>query len=273
MNSYEDIKNMLAIFGVPRSGTSWVGQIFNSSPRVAYRFQPLFSYEFKDRINENSSSADIEKFNQDLLNARSDFVLQKTNISGKEGPGFIKSYVDTLVWKEVRYLNVIENIIANSEYKLILVARHPCGVINSWLQAPKEFNKSWDITKEWRFAEKKNLNKPEEYNGYEKWKEAAKIFIKAKKEFPEKVMIVKYEDLVAEPYKKTKAMFDFASLPLEEQTTAFLQDSTSTTDKDPYGVFRKFPDTQKWKNELDKDIADKILADFNNSQLKSELGY
>ena len=37
------MKNV-AIFGVPRSGTSWLGQIFNSSPMVAYRFQPLFSY-------------------------------------------------------------------------------------------------------------------------------------------------------------------------------------------------------------------------------------
>ena len=38
----------LALFGCPRSGTSWLGQIFNSAPDVAYRYQPLFSYEFKD---------------------------------------------------------------------------------------------------------------------------------------------------------------------------------------------------------------------------------
>ena len=39
-------------FGVPRSGTSWFGELFNSSPRVAYRFQPLFSYAFKDAIKD-----------------------------------------------------------------------------------------------------------------------------------------------------------------------------------------------------------------------------
>lgn len=49
----------IAIFGVPRSGTSWLGQLFNSSERVAYRYQPLFSYAFKGRLNENSTLDEI----------------------------------------------------------------------------------------------------------------------------------------------------------------------------------------------------------------------
>ena len=38
----------VAIHGVPRSGTSWIGEIINSSPNVLYKFQPLFSYALKD---------------------------------------------------------------------------------------------------------------------------------------------------------------------------------------------------------------------------------
>ena len=38
---------IISIHGVPRSGTSWLGQILDSSPKVRYKFQPLFSYAFK----------------------------------------------------------------------------------------------------------------------------------------------------------------------------------------------------------------------------------
>jgi len=71
-----------AIFGVPRSGTSWLGQIFNSSPNVAYRFQPLFSYAFKSRLNEHSTADDIENFSRDILNTSDEFVTQKKKYSG-----------------------------------------------------------------------------------------------------------------------------------------------------------------------------------------------
>ena len=52
----------IAIHSVPRSGSSWLGQILNSSPKVCFRFQPLFSYAFKDYLNEKSSQEDIMTF-------------------------------------------------------------------------------------------------------------------------------------------------------------------------------------------------------------------
>ena len=59
--------NKLAIFGVPRSGTSWLSQIFNSHPDVAMRFQPLFSYSHKGRVSEDSSSEEISEFFDELV--------------------------------------------------------------------------------------------------------------------------------------------------------------------------------------------------------------
>ncbi|MDH5934310.1 hypothetical protein, partial [Vibrio splendidus] len=52
----------VAIHSVPRSGSSWLGEIINSSPQVNYSFQPLFSYEFKSYLNENSSLENINNF-------------------------------------------------------------------------------------------------------------------------------------------------------------------------------------------------------------------
>jgi hypothetical protein len=266
-------KKQVAIFGVPRSGTSWLGQVFNSSPVVAYRYQPLFSYEFKGRINKNSTKVEIEKFYDDLYKAKSDFVLQKTNVSGKTGLNFKKKKTILLAWKEVRYLSIIENLLVNSETKVVLVVRHPCAVINSWARAPKEFDSAWDLNEEWGLASKKNEGKNENYFGYEKWKEAMRLFLKLKKEYPYKVLLVKYEDLVKNPLDNADELFNFADIPLEEQTKDFLNQSTNQDDKDPYGVFRKKLQPEKWKNELDPAIQKEILDDLNASGLAKDLGY
>lgn len=270
MNLY---KNTIAIFGIPRSGTSWLGQIFNSSPRVAYRFQPLFSYEFKNRINENSSREDIEKFNRNLFNAGSDFVLQKTNISGKKSPQFTKNDINTLVWKEVRHLSIVENLLINSDTKVVFLVRHPCGVINSWINAPKEFDKNWDSLEEWKKASRKNRGKDENYYGYDRWKEAIKIFLDCKEKFEDRVFLLKYEDLATDPLDTTKQLFDFSGLNFEDQTRNFILKSIAKNDNDHYGVFRKDQDIDKWKQQLDQRIKEEMIADLANFSLAKKLGY
>ena len=68
---------IVMIAGVPRSGSSWVGQAKDSSPDTAYRFQPLFSWKFKDYLNLESSKEDhIDFFNQ-IYHSSDDFLLQK----------------------------------------------------------------------------------------------------------------------------------------------------------------------------------------------------
>lgn len=268
------IKNTIAIFGVPRSGTSWTGQIFNSSSYVAYRYQPLFSYEFKGMINANSNKQDIEKFHKVILNSKSDFVLQNVIISGEKGISFSKKEPLHLVWKEVRYLEVIEALLKNSTTKILLMVRHPCAVVNSWMGIPKEFDSTWDPIEEWRYAEKKNQGKKENYFGYEKWKEAAELFVNLKKKYPQRVMIVKYEDLTHDTPNVARKMFEYSGIPFEKQTENFILKSTSTVDdKDPYGVFRLNQDTEKWQHELDELIQEELLRDFEKSDLKDKLGY
>ncbi len=39
--------NNIVIHSVLCSGSSWLGEIINSSPNVLYQFQPLFSHEFQ----------------------------------------------------------------------------------------------------------------------------------------------------------------------------------------------------------------------------------
>lgn len=273
MNKNNIDSDTLSIFGVPRSGTSWMGQIFNSSPITAFRYQPLFSYEFKERINLHSTNQQIKDFYIDLLNAKSDFVLQKITISGKKGIAFPKEDPKLLVWKEVMYLNLISNLLSNSSTKLILMVRHPGAVINSWLSVRKEFDKNWSQEHEWRKAELKNEKKPENYFGYEKWKEATELFLKVKEQHPNRAMIIRYEDLATDPLNQTKEVFDFCNLQLGRQTKEFIQQSTSQQDKDPYGVHRKSKDLDGWKKGLNQKIFEDLSMDFDKSGLKNRLGY
>ena len=89
----------IAIFGAPRSGTTWLGQIFNSSVNTLYRYQPLFSYEFKNRLDENSSKHDINKFHSDLINSKSNFVL--TNLEFKIYASYLDLSLELLQMKNV----------------------------------------------------------------------------------------------------------------------------------------------------------------------------
>src|SRR5436305_252996 len=100
---------IVAIHGAPRSGTSWLGQLFNSSENVAYRYQPLFSYAFKQRLTSTSTRREIELFFDDLLFTEDDFVLQRgaASLAGYSLE-FEKAEITHLVYKEVRYHCVLE---------------------------------------------------------------------------------------------------------------------------------------------------------------------
>ncbi|MFW6225252.1 MAG: sulfotransferase domain-containing protein [Bacteroidota bacterium] len=262
----------LAIHSVPRSGSTWIGSIFDSCPNVAYRFQPLFSYSHKNQLNENSSLIDIQKFYDDILNTVDDFVLQKEAISKNLVPSFEKTNITHVVYKEVRYHNILNNLLEkDNDIKVVGIIRNPLAVINSWLNAPKEFKKEleWNPNLEWRYAPHKNEGKPEEYNGYEKWKETAYLFRFLQKKHPDRFYLVKYDDLLGNMIKEIENIFNFCGLMLSEQTISFLNQSRNIDKSDEkYSVYRiKNVDTV-WQNELPRKIIEEIREDLMNSVLK-----
>lgn len=208
----------IAIHSVPRSGSTWLGNIINSHPNVSFKYQPLFSYAFKDYLNEFSSKEDINSFFELISTSDDDFINQKAGIEKGIIPVFKKSDLIThSCYKEVRYHHILENLLNQSpDLKLILLIRNPLSVLQSWYKAPKEFHteQGWDFEQEWLDAPKKNLNKPEEFNGYNKWKEATTLFLKLNKEFPEQVIIITYNQLLSNTLKTVKQLFDFTNLKM-----------------------------------------------------------
>jgi hypothetical protein len=250
----------IAIFGVPRSGTSWLGQILNSSEHVAYRYQPIFSYSFPFSIGKYSSKEDINKFHEGLLETDDPFVCQKKNISGNNTPDFQKKEITHLVWKEVRYLETMETLLLNSDTKIIGIVRHPCGVLKSWMKAPKEFDDDWDIMEEWQFAKKKNTTK-HDYYGFEKWVISSKKMMNLRDKYPTRLTVVTYEDLLNATVGETKRLLKFCDLSFSSQIEDFINESTSKSSDDPYDIYRNNKRTDEWKEVLPSDIVEGILND------------
>lgn len=261
-------KSVIGIHGAPRSGTSWLGQIFNSSEYVAYRYQPLFSYAFKGRIGETSSLDEIEGFFSDLLATDDDFVLQRANANlAHYAPTFLKRRPTHLAYKEVRYHHILANLLASGfPCRFIGIVRNPLDVIASWYQAPREFNRNWDIQEEWKYAHKKNLGRKEEFYGLEGWKTVTTMFEDLADTHRERFRLITYESLVFDPESTTRTLFQFANLPVTRQVLDFLRKSTSFNDRDPYGYHRPRGYASTKRNYLPKPVIEKIRRELEGTR-------
>lgn len=261
-----------SIHGAPRSGTSWLGQIFNSHPGVAYRFQPLFSYRFKGAIKTEASRAEVENFLQALYDVDDDeFILQMNQqLRGVHPVGFVKKRpASMLVMKEVRYHYLIETFLRQVEgIKVVGIVRHPCGAINSWLKTPREFKPEWDVSTEWRDAPSKNQRRLEEYYGFTRWRELARLFLALKQDFPETFYLAHYEALVARPEEEVGKLFGFCGLDMAPQVCEFLASCREREVDDPDTVFRKPDVAERWKSELPALIRDTIVHELKGTDLE-----
>jgi len=263
--------NKIAFHGVPRSGTSWVGSIFDSSEHVAYRHQPLFSYAFKSFLNKDSNDEEIEDFFYKILNTDDSFVLQKNEKEKGSIPTFIKSNITHIIYKEARYHNILPNLLEkNSEIKVVGIIRNPKSVISSWYQAKKEFDKNnWCLFEEWEDARKKNEYKTENFYGYKKWKEVACLFLRLQNNYPNRFYTLNYSNLLLKTKLEVQKLFDFCEIPLNKQTIDFIyKSSTVDYSEDPYSVYRMNQNDDKWKDILPIEIINKIDDDLNESDLE-----
>ena len=249
----------LAIFGCPRSGTSWLGQLFNAHPAVAYRYQPLFSYEFKDWFGRHGVSDDsVRAFGQALLGATSDFVLQ--DLRPPKLPA-----ATHLVWKEVRYHQLMPALAAQPAlHRLVYIHRPALDVINSWYQAPKEFRDGQDIHAEYLHAPSKNID-PCEFNGFARWKQSMALALDLQGKWPDKVLLLSYDRLRREPQAQLQRLFDAVGLTMQAQVLDFLTASTSQHEDDAYSVFR----THTARLALPDDIVRHLSDDAQGQALRA----
>lgn len=273
------MKNIVALYGVPRSGTSWLGQILDSCPDVAYRYQPLFSYRFKNRITTEDTKEEMERFFQELYEEKEDaFLNQADKRESGMYPDFEKKSLrpSVLAYKEVRYLYTIPLLLekfSRERLKIVGIVRNPCDVLESWINAPSEYKPEWDIFKEWNFAERKNEYRPENYYGYYKWKEYIKMTADMQIKYPDAFFRVRYEDLVKDAEESAEKIFSFLEIPFDAQTKNFILESQSRTEENAYSVYREKRKDRLRKVYLPEEIREKIIKDLKEFDAAAELGY
>lgn len=252
---------------MPRSGTSWLGQIFDSHPEVSFKLSPLFSYQFKNAVNKSSSKSEWDTLFKNVFYSKDEFINQNYRRKSGEYPIFQKEKLKRLVIKDTRYHNLTDTLLKLfPEIKFIHIVRHPCGTINSWLKTPNEFPQNLNHLDEWRTAKCRKTS-IEEFWGYEDWLFLTKKYLNLQEEFPNRVRVVFYERLVFNLHEETKNMFEFVNLKLHEQTINFIRSSQSSHNISEYSVFKNKEVVNKWKHELNPIIIKEILSDLNKNNL------
>ena len=262
-------KRIVVVAGAPRSGTSWLGQILESSPSAVLRFQPLFAYAFKDVVNADSTREEYARFFEDIYASNDAFLLQTMRKEESAHATFEEATdPEYLAIKMVRYHYLLRRMLRDFEnLKVVGIVRHPCGVINSWLRAPREFPKGADQRKEWRFGAYKNQGREEEFFGFYKWKEVAHLYLDLQEQYPDRMRIVQYEGLVYFPVRETLRFFKFVGLPFTQATSAFLETCHATHQEGTYAVFKDKSVAERWRSQLDPYIAREIVQDLVGTRL------
>lgn len=261
----------IAIHSVPRSGSSWLGEIINSSPDVIYSYQPLFSYPFKGALSTSSTGKDVDDFFDHISKTDDEFIRQSKERKQLTKPVFKKESPTISVYKEVRYHHIVEHILLSSKNtKVVGLIRNPLAVLCSWISAPREFRADlgWDFEKEWRTAASKNLNRPEEFFGFNKWKEVALLFHRLQKTYPDNFYLVEYSDLLNDCELQVRQLFSFLGLTYTKQTHLFIQNKLGeNSTKSVYSVFNTKERDDNWKSVLNENIVQSIVHELEGTDL------
>lgn len=261
----------LIVTGMPRSGTSWLGQIINSSPLVSFRTEPLFAYRFKNVINSASSAEEVNEFFERLVDVDDDFILQKDKLKDGYYPAFEKAAPTVLGFKTTRHFELLELYLsAVADLSVIAIVRHPCAVISSWFGSYREFEKKGcDQHRDWRSG---GCRKSEvgEYWGFDDWLASTRLFLELARRYPN-FHVVRYSDLVQSTETTSQTLFSHLGLAFTEQTRAFLDACHQRHDDDPYSVFKDKTVLNSWEAVLDPVIRDEILSSVNEDELKAFL--
>ena len=262
-------RRLATITGMPRSGTSWIGQIVDSCPDVRYKMSPLFSYEFKNQIPEGASREQWERVFSGAYESQDDFINQTTRRREGEYPTFPhkRNTEVMLVIKYNRFQNLTEEMLERfPEMKMLAVVRHPCGAIHSWLTAPKEFPPDADPIEHWRSGAAKKSGSGD-FFGFDDWCWVTRLHVRLAKERPAQVRLARYEQFVDDAKAQTEMLFDWLGLEYTDQTARFVEASQRDSVPGDYSVFKPSTVKDRWRAELQPEIRDAIVDELEGTDL------
>ena len=261
------------LLGMPRSGTTWLSQIIESSPEVMVRLSPNYSYKYKNKLDVNSSYDDWLKLLKDVFNSNDDFTTQNWRRDDGDLIYFKNinlAKIKRLAIKDTRFHNIYDSarsIFSNS--KTIYIVRNPAASLWSWKKC-KEFPADAKFEDEWRYGECRKTDYGE-YWGFEDWQKLTSKYLDLSINSPNNVMIIKYVDLISNPYQICNKIFKFLDLNFLSEVKDYIHLSTSTHKPGTYSTFKKKKHDHAWKNSFPSKIYSEIINELTGTKLEEFL--
>lgn len=185
---------LILLFGMPRSGTTWIGKLFDSHPDTLYRHEPddrgllNFMPLFSDARSDVDCKAGLDAFVDGLWSRREEKVVDSLPIfpkaylstprllarratvsvrklapwimGGGPSPSFTRALValgTPVVWKSIESLGRLGSIARlRPESRSVMILRHPCGYVASTLRGEQKgkFEGGKGSSEDWPIFEK-----------------------------------------------------------------------------------------------------------------------
>ena len=265
------VSRPLFLLGMPRSGTTWLSQIFESSPDFIVRLSPNYSCPLKNHLSLDSSGDEWISSLTAAVNTHDEFMTQNFRRATGELSTFPPRSIQTvkrLAIKDTRFHDLYQRYMELfGEAQVIYLVRHPGGVLNSWWRS-KEFPANATFADEWRGGKCRKIEGPGEYWGFDDWRNLTTQYLALEEQAPERFRVCRYEELVRNREQVTSELFEFAGCTLHSETRAFLQDSQSRHDDRTYAVFKSPSVADRWRSELPEDIQKTIRAELAGTPLE-----
>jgi hypothetical protein len=268
-----DLDAPVFLLGMPRSGTTWLSQIFESAPEVIVRLSPPYSYKFRDQLNTSSGREEWHRVLEGAIRSDDKFLTQDWRRETGELSVFARdpAKVTRLAVKDTRFHDLYR---AGMELlpraKTVCIVRHPAAALWSW-RSCKEFPKGADFRAEWRTGKCRKSEGPGEYWGYDDWRRLTLAFRKAEAAAPERTLVVRYEAMVAEAAETVRRILAFAGVNFLSETRDFIARSQQTHDSRPYSVFKDSSRVNAWREAFPAEILEEIETETHAAGLAEYL--
>jgi hypothetical protein len=234
--------------------------ILEAHPSVKTLYQPFFSYSFKNEIKtvEQSTYQDLVAR---LLATDDPFCCRRNEFhrGSSEGgdPSLVtKGQTTHLVLKNVHHHQYLEKMLRlDPELRILALIRHPCATIHSQLIAERE------KISDWKTAPNKNATE-DDFFGFDKWSEFNSMTKHLSEKYPERVFLVRYEDLVMDPNQWLREICRFVALPFDDCLLEACRRMGSCHQNYDYSVFRQGDTVNRWKGQLCQDVVNRITDEM-----------
>uniref|UniRef100_A0A336LTG3 CSON004183 protein n=1 Tax=Culicoides sonorensis TaxID=179676 RepID=A0A336LTG3_CULSO len=257
------------IFSSWRSGSTFIGDIFNILPGNYYHYEP-FNYRSVRQIETDQTNIDHVK---NLLQCNYDTITTKKhmNVSGHWHYNFhMASYCNKeqdVLCRSVPFREAFCNIFPRQNMKLvrarISLAEHLLNDTNLNVNVILQVRDPRAVTLSRRTLGGCNLH-PDCYSMQVYCKHLVEDYHNAKpllQNFPKRFKVLRFEDLAMSPFEVTEAMFNQFGIPFDDRIIQFLEEHTKSKKG---GMFSTFRDSKavisQWTQKLNMTEVEKVQS-------------